>query len=142
MKPKLTDKQKRFCHEYMVDMNGTQAAIRAGYSKKTADVIASENLVKPKITEYLGTLKGKQEQRTEITADSILKRINELAEICLGHKPLPFDKKKFILDASGANKALENLGKTKALFIDKIQTMEKPFYTDEEIDQMMKDEKE
>ncbi len=43
----LTAKQQRFCDEYLVDLNATQAAIRAGYSKKNANNIASENLAKP-----------------------------------------------------------------------------------------------
>ena len=43
----LTDKQQRFCEEYMVDLNVTQAAIRAGYSEQTAATIGCENLIKP-----------------------------------------------------------------------------------------------
>lgn len=50
---KLTAKQKRFCDEYLIDLNATQAAIRAGYSKKTARAIANENLTKPAIKEYI-----------------------------------------------------------------------------------------
>ena len=50
---KLTAKQQRFCDEYLTDLNATQAAIRAGYSQKTAGVIASENLKKPNIQEYI-----------------------------------------------------------------------------------------
>lgn len=49
----LTPKQKRFCDEYLIDMNTTQAAIRAGYSKKTAYAIGQENLKKPRIKEYI-----------------------------------------------------------------------------------------
>jgi phage terminase small subunit len=49
----MTEKQKRFCEEYLIDCNGTQAAIRAGYSKKTATKIAAENLTKPDIREYI-----------------------------------------------------------------------------------------
>ncbi|MFC4355320.1 terminase small subunit [Chryseomicrobium palamuruense] len=52
MKP-LTGKQKRFCDEYLIDCNGTQAAIRAGYSPKTANVIASSNLTKVNIKAYI-----------------------------------------------------------------------------------------
>lgn len=60
---KLTPKQQRFCDEYLIDMNGTQAAIRAGYSKKTAGVIADENLKKPYIREYIDErMKGKEEK--------------------------------------------------------------------------------
>lgn len=50
---KLTEKQKRFCEEYLIDCNATQAAIRAGYSKKTAKVIGNENLTKPYIKSYI-----------------------------------------------------------------------------------------
>ena len=50
---KLTDKQQRFCEEYLVDLNATQAAVRAGYSEKTAGAIGFENLRKPEIQAYL-----------------------------------------------------------------------------------------
>lgn len=49
----MTEKQKHFCIEYLIDLNATQAAIRAGYSKKTAKVIGQENLTKPDIKKYL-----------------------------------------------------------------------------------------
>ena len=49
----MTERQKRFCEEYLIDCNGTQAAIRAGYSEKTATKIAAENLTKPDIREYI-----------------------------------------------------------------------------------------
>ena len=61
---KLTAKQQRFIEEYIVDCNATQAAIRAGYSEKTAAVIAAENLIKPKIKkaidEHLTALRNKK----------------------------------------------------------------------------------
>jgi hypothetical protein len=49
----MTEKQKQFCIEYMIDFNATQAAIRSGYSEKTAQAIGSENLTKPLIKEYI-----------------------------------------------------------------------------------------
>ena len=49
----LTQKQKRFCDEYLIDLNATQAAIRAGYSERNARNIASENLAKPNISQYI-----------------------------------------------------------------------------------------
>lgn len=49
----MTDKQRRFCEEYLIDCNATQAAIRAGYSVKTAYAIGDENLKKPEIREYI-----------------------------------------------------------------------------------------
>lgn len=73
----LTPKQKRFCEEYIIDFNGTQAVIRAGYSKKTAAAIANELLSKPEITEYLDVLKLKLQEMTGISAQMV---INELAK--------------------------------------------------------------
>ena len=78
----LKAKQKRFCEEYIVDLNATQAAIRAGYSEKTAYSIGHENLNKPDIEIYIQELMQKRSDRTEITADMVLK---ELAKIGFGN---------------------------------------------------------
>ena len=64
---KLTAKQQRFCDEYLIDMNATQAAIRAGYSEKTARVIGQENLTKPAIREYID--ERMKEKEAELVAD-------------------------------------------------------------------------
>ena len=70
----LTPKQERFCYEYCIDFNATQAAIRAGYSEKTAKVIACENLTKP----YLqAKIKQMQDNLAETAGISKLKVINE-----------------------------------------------------------------
>ncbi|MEG2322806.1 MAG: terminase small subunit [Anaerovoracaceae bacterium] len=74
----LTEKQKRFCDEYLIDLNATQAAIRAGYSEKTAGRIAGQNLKKLEIQSRIQDLKGKRSERTEITQDRVL---HELAQI-------------------------------------------------------------
>lgn len=74
----LTSKQDRFVQEYLVDLNATQAAIRAGYSKKTAAAIGAENLTKPKIAEAVQNAMAERAKRTEITADKVLQ---ELAKI-------------------------------------------------------------
>lgn len=71
----MTPKQKRFCEEYIIDLNATQAAIRAGYSKKTAFIIGFENLRKPKIAERISKLVQERSKRTEITADRVLKEL-------------------------------------------------------------------
>ena len=63
----MTAKQKRFCDEYLIDMNITQAAIRAGYSKKTAYAIGQENLKKPTLKEYIE--KRMAEKEAELVAD-------------------------------------------------------------------------
>lgn len=76
---KLTDKQKRFCEEYMIDMNATQAAIRAGYSKKTAKDIGCENLAKPNISQYIQELQGKLSDKLEITREHVLSEYAKIA---------------------------------------------------------------
>lgn len=79
MSLKLTPKQKLFCKYYLISLNATDAAIKAGYSKKTADVIGSENLVKPNIKEYLQSQMKKREEKLEITADKVITEIAKLA---------------------------------------------------------------
>lgn len=76
---KLTDKQLQFCHEYLIDLNGTQAAIRSGYSKKTAYSIAERLLRNVEIQERLRELQTKRQERTEITADRVLKELAKVA---------------------------------------------------------------
>ena len=61
----MTDKQRKFCEEYIVDCNATQAAIRAGYSKKTAKQIGQENLTKPDLKKYIN------EQLEKISSEKI-----------------------------------------------------------------------
>lgn len=78
---KLTAKQKRFVDEYLVDLNATQAAIRAGYSAKRADAIGYENLRKPVIAAAIGEMQMKRAERTGITQDRVL---NELARVAFG----------------------------------------------------------
>jgi len=68
---KLTDKQERFVSEYLIDLNATQAAIRAGYSKKTAQQQGSENLSKPVISEAIAKAKNEAAKRNETTVDMI-----------------------------------------------------------------------
>lgn len=76
---KLTPKQQRFVEEYLTDLNATQAAIRAGYSEKTANVIASENLAKPNIAHAIGVARNKLQERAEITQEMVLKRWWQIA---------------------------------------------------------------
>lgn len=79
---RLTAKQRLFVNEYLVDLNGTQAAIRAGYSEKTANVIASEVLAKPYIQSEIERLVQERERRTKLTADFVLSTIQETIERC------------------------------------------------------------
>jgi len=80
---KLTAKQEEFCRQYLIDLNGTQAAIRAGYSPKTARQIADENLSKPDIQAKIIELGKDRQARTEIAGDTILKRFDRIASFRL-----------------------------------------------------------
>lgn len=75
----LNERQKRFCSEYIIDLNGTQAAIRAGYSPKTANRIASENLSKPDIQNVIDKLINDREKRTNITQEFVLNELMKIA---------------------------------------------------------------
>lgn len=80
---KLTKKQKLFATEYLVDLNATQAAIRAGYSKKTARVIGGENLLKPAIQEAIQEAMLKRQKQAEVDALYVLKKAVSLLEVNL-----------------------------------------------------------
>ena len=73
MAAKMTAKQMRFCDEYLIDLNATQAAIRAGYSEKTATVIGSENLTKPYIREYIDKRLAEKEESLVAKQDEVMK---------------------------------------------------------------------
>lgn len=75
---KLTAKQQRFVEEYLIDLNATQAAIRAGYSTKSARDIGCENLAKPNIRACIDKAMAERSKRTGINADRVLQ---ELARI-------------------------------------------------------------
>lgn len=75
----LTDKQLKFCLEYLVDLNATQAAIRAGYSEDSASVIGCENLTKPNIQAYIANLKAKAAKKLEISKERVLKEYARIA---------------------------------------------------------------
>lgn len=112
---KLNPKQKRFCEEYIIDLNGAQAAIRAGYSKKTAKTIANQLLTKLDLQSYVAELMAKRSKKTEITAENVLQGIAGIA----------FSEKVKVGDNL---KGLEMLGRHLILFTDKTEhsTGDKP----------------
>jgi len=75
----LTDKQRAFCEEYLIDFNATQAATRAGYSPKTAKEQASQNLTKLNIQAYLGELMAARAERVQISQDEVLRELQHIA---------------------------------------------------------------
>ena len=76
---KLTDKQKKFIDEYLVDLNATQAAIRAGYKEKAAYRTGAENLRKPQIQREIQKRMQERQQRTEVTQDMVVKELAAIA---------------------------------------------------------------
>ena len=80
----MTEKQKRFCDEYLIDLNATQAAIRAGYSPDSAGDIGSENLKKPDIRARIDKAIAEQSKRTGVNADRV---VRELAKIAFVNAP-------------------------------------------------------
>lgn len=74
----LTEKQKRFCDEYLIDLNATQAAIRAGYSEKTARQTATENLSKPYIREYIDKRLAEKDAELIADQDEVLKYLTSV----------------------------------------------------------------
>ena len=76
---KLTPKQKRFVSEYLIDLNATQAAIRAGYSPKTANEQGARLLANVSIAKAIQEARDKRQQRTEITQDRVLQEYARLA---------------------------------------------------------------
>ena len=81
---KLKGKQQLFVEEYLIDLNATQAAIRAGYSEKTAKEIGCENLTKPNIAKAIIEAKQARSERTQIDADWLLSRLAEEATADMG----------------------------------------------------------
>ena len=121
---KLTDKQEMFCLEYLKDLNGTQAAIRAGYSEDSARQIATENLSKPSIENRLQQLMAERVKRVEIDADYVLLGIKELTERCI--QAVPVVEKdgtvtgEYKFEANAALKGYELLWKHLKLFTYKV----------------------
>ncbi len=123
--PKLTPKQSRFVEEYLIDLNATQAAIRAGYSEKTARAIGAENLTKPNIVAALMVAITNRSERTEIDQDWVVERLIEVVDKALQEKEV-FDRQgkstgEFRFDSAGANRALELLGKHHGMFMNRVK---------------------
>ena len=108
---KLTAKQQRFIEEYLIDLNATQAAIRAGYSGKTAGQIGGENLNKPEIQAAIAVAQAKRSEETAIDAAYVLRQAVKLHERCMSEIEPDAVEGVFKFNAAGAAKALELVGK-------------------------------
>jgi phage terminase small subunit len=116
----LTRKQSMFCAEYRIDFNGTRAAIRAGYSPKTADMQASRLLRNVKVQNEVKRLQEEKIQATGVTAEYVINSLRNVANRCMQEEPV-LDREgnptgEYQFAHSGANKALELLGKTIGVF--------------------------
>lgn len=119
----MNDKQKLFAKEYIVDLNSTAAAIRAGYSEKTARQIGSKLLTKVDIQEYIQELMDKRSQKVEINAEDILNDILDTRNTCKDNMMVEGEYGVYIDNTAlnGRNKANELLGKHLKLFTDKVE---------------------
>lgn len=127
----LTDKQRKFCDEYLIDLNATQAAIRAGYSPKTARMIANENLTKPYIKEYIEKRMAEKEKELIADQDEVLKYLTsvlrgksqstEIIVECVGDGCS--EARTILKEPSEKDrlKAAELLGKRYGLYTDKVE---------------------
>ena len=112
---RLPPKRQRFVDEYVIDSNGTQAAIRAGYSPKTAGVQAESLLKIPDIREALDEKLAEIRKKNELTVDYVIDRAKKIIERCMQAEPVydrigdPTGEYKF--DAAGANGSLKILAK-------------------------------
>ena len=80
----MTKKQKRFVEEYLIDLNATQAAIRAGYSPDSAKEIGSENLTKPNIAKAVDQAIAERSKRTGVNADRVVRELAKIAFVNAG----------------------------------------------------------
>ena len=127
MATRMTAKQKRFCDEYLIDLNATQAAIRAGYSKKAARQVGNENMSKPYIKNY-------SEERMQEKEDSLIAKQDEVLKYLTS--VMRGESKSSVLAMAGdgvqkviqkppdereRTKAAELLGKRYRLFTDKVE---------------------
>jgi phage terminase small subunit len=112
---KLTNKQKVFCEEYIKDSNGTQAAIRAGYSVASAQQTAASNMLKHVVKEYIVELQTERSTETKIDAARVLMSAKKVYDRCMQEEAVtdregsPTGEYKF--EHSGANAALGIIGK-------------------------------
>ncbi len=132
----LTEKQKLFCREYIIDLNASQAAVRAGYSKKCAKEQGYRLLTYAHIQEELSELSKSRESRLEVSADYVIQTIVDTIQRCaqgepmldrkgspvIGYDPLTGDEKQlYKFDSAAVLRGAELLGRHLRLFSDRVE---------------------
>ena len=128
--PSITPKQERFCQEYIVDYNGAQAAVRAGYAANSARKTASRLLTNADILARVRELQREQTARLALTQDYVLQQLVDTYRCCREPEPvLVYDPDaggmvesgKYQFDSKGALRALELIGKHLGMYQDKLK---------------------
>ncbi len=129
----LTDKQKLFCDEYLIDLNAKQAAIRSGYSEATAENQASRLLSNVKLKEYIKERQEKVGNKLQLDSEWVLQRLKDISDRCVQAEPVMIrdEEGKYVesgeykFDSAGANKSTELIGKHLGMFGDKLDVTSK-----------------
>ncbi|WP_417431845.1 terminase small subunit [Kiloniella sp.] len=111
LKQPLSERQKRFVEEYLVDLNATQAALRAGYSPKSVKQNTNRTLKNPLVQAAIEHAKAARSQRLQVDADYVLKGAVELFERCMQRSPVADADGEYKFQHTGAGKALEIIGR-------------------------------
>jgi|GEM_PF-705615 len=134
----LNPRQSRFISEYLVDLNGKQAAIRAGYSERSAKQIACRLLREAAVKKAVAQAMEQRQARTELSQDEVIQDLRELRDICMGRKPVkimtivkntrestaePVEVEGVMFEPASANRALELLGRHMRMFTDKMDVV-------------------
>ena len=114
----FTERQARFIEEYLISGNAAQAAVKAGYARRSANVEGARLLANASISAEINARRAVRALRAEVNADWVLKRFKEISDRCMQAEPvMVFDGEQWVssgeykFDSSGAVKATENIGK-------------------------------
>nr|DAE50951.1 MAG TPA: Terminase small subunit [Caudoviricetes sp.] len=126
----MTERQEIFCNEYVVDYNGTQAAMRAGYSDKGARQTAVKLLSNASVLARVRELQHEKVERLAVSADFVVLRLMDTLEKCMQAQPVmvwdpdqgrKVESGEYVFDSKGALRALELLGKHLGMFEDRLK---------------------
>ena len=146
----MTPKQQRFVHEYLIDLNATQAATRAGYSAKTANEQGSRLLANVSVKAAVHAAMDARSERTGITQDYVLSTIQATVERCSQATPV-LDRKgaplhvdtpdgdvvpAYTFDSNAVLRGCELLGRHLKLFTDKVETKDTTGTHEDALDQL------